>query len=114
MKDTVIVISKPWLGTVQPDDAAFGAEMLEKFLHALEKNQRPRAIVFLTEGVKTAVRGGPFDLPLGLLQGLGVRLFCCRTCLAHYGIPEDQALGEVVGMDRIVQVLGQAARTLNA
>jgi len=114
MKDTVIVISKPWLGTVGPEDSAFGTEMLEKFLHSLEKHERPQALVFMTDGVLAAARQGPFALSLGLLQGMGVRLFCCRTCLGHHGLPDDQVLGEVVGMDRIIEVLSRAPKILNA
>jgi len=114
MQETVVVISKPGLGTTLPGDSAFGAEMLEKFLHSLEKHApRPRALVFMTEGVRVGVRGGAFDLPLGLLGGLGVRLLTCRTCLAHYGIAEDQVLGEVAGMDEIVHVMGQASKVLH-
>ena len=114
MQNTVIVISKPTLGTTLPEDSGFGAEMLEKFLHSLEKQpSRPRALLFMTEGVRVAVRGGPFDLPVGMLGGLGVRLLCCRTCLAHYGIPEDRVLGEVGGMDEIIQVMVQASKVLH-
>ena len=115
MQQTVVVISKPTLGTTLPEDTGFGTEMLETFLHSLEKHApRPRALLFMTEGVRVAVRGGPFDLPVGMLGGLGVRLLCCRTCLAHYGIAEDQVLGEVVGMDRIIEVLSRAPKILNA
>ncbi len=114
MQKTVVVISKPGLGTTQPEDSEFGAGMLEKFLHSLEKQAaRPDALVFLTEGVRVPVRRGPFDLPLGLLAGLGVRLLTCRTCLAHYGIAEAEVLGEVAGMDEIVLVLGKASKVLN-
>jgi len=45
---------------------------------------------------------------------MGVRLFCCRTCLGHHGLPDDQVLGEVVGMDRIIEVLSRAPKILNA
>ena len=114
MRDAIFIISKPSLGTTSPGDADFGAAMLERFLHAAEKQiPRPRAIVFMTEGVKAATRDGAFALPLGLLHGLGVRLVSCRTCLDHYGIAQDRVLGEVTGMDEILHLMGQASKVIN-
>lgn len=113
MKDTVVIIQRPGLGTTSAEDPAFGHEMLDRFLHALEKQvPRPHALCFYTEGVRVAVRGGGFELALGLLRSLGVRLVCCRTCLAHYGIPEEEALGEVAGMDDIVHLMAQSSKVL--
>lgn len=112
MRDTVVLISKPGLGTTRPEDADFAREMLEKYLHVLE-SQAPRAVAFYTEGVRAAVKGAGLDLSIGLLQGLGVRVVCCRSCLLYYGFTEEQALPEVVGMDEIVRIMGEAAKVVS-
>lgn len=112
MRETLVLISKPFLGTTLPEDEDFGREMLEKFLHVLEA-QPPKALVFYTEGTRRAVRGGGLDLGLGLLKGLGVRVVCCRSCLLHYGFREEEALAEVVGMDEIVRMMGEAAKVVS-
>lgn len=111
MQDTVVLISKPGLGTTRPEDSEFAREMLEKYLHVLEA-QPPKAVVFYTEGTRMAIKGAGLDLSLGLLRGLGVQVLCCRTCLQYYGFTEDQALGRVVGMDDIVRLMGEAAKVV--
>lgn len=112
---SVIIINKAGLGTTASGDEAFGKSMLEKFLHNLETPEhRPHAIVFYTEGVKTAVEGGGFELALKLLQGLGVELLICQTCLEYYHLDEQKALGTVTGMNRILDVLATADKVITA
>ncbi len=106
MKNKVILITRPMLGTVAPEDIKFGHEMLDKFLHNLEKPEnRPAAIIFYTEGVKAAVKGGGFDLSLQLLRDLGVEMYLCQSCLNYYGLKEEDAIGTVTGMDHIVELM---------
>lgn len=113
MKESVVLISKPGLGTTRPEDSDFGREMMERFLHSLEKQvPRPRAICFYTEGVRVALKGGGFEMALGLLKGLGVRLVSCRTCLDHYGIADEEVLGEISGMDEIVHLMSHASKVI--
>ena len=107
MQDTVIVVTRCGLGTTAPEDAAFGGQMLDKFFHTVEKTgTRPRAICFYTEGVRCVVEGSPVLLGLQLLEGLGVRIVACGTCLEHYGLKDRVAVGEIGGMDAIVALLG--------
>ncbi|MCR5662092.1 MAG: DsrE family protein [bacterium] len=106
MKNKVILITRPMLGTVAPEDIKFGHEMLDKFLHNLEKPEnRPAAIIFYTEGVKAAVKGGGFELPLQILRDLGVEMYLCQSCLNYYGLKEEDAIGTVTGMDHIIELM---------
>ena len=113
MNGTVIVISKPTLGHVGPIDRGFGIEMLGKFLHAMEgADPKPRAICFYTEGVGVACEGSPALLTLQLLEKMGVTMVICKTCLDHYRMTEERAVGEAVGMDQIVALMSEADRVL--
>lgn len=106
---TVIMVTRENLGNVSPEDRQFGAEMLDKFLHVLEGYQtKPSGICFYTEGVKAVCEGSPHIMGLELLQGLGVRIAVCQTCLNYYGLDKKIKVGEVVGMPQIVEMLMEA------
>ena len=101
------------LGTTSEKDAEFGSAMLEKFLHTLEKTEpKPAAICFYTEGVRCVIDGSPFLLSLQLLEGMGVRMVSCLTCLDHYGVTDALAVGETGGMDEIVGLLSSAGKVI--
>lgn len=113
MHDTVILVTRGGLGTTRPEDESFGVEMLEKFFHTLEKvPEKPRAICFYTEGARCVVEGSPLVLGLKLLEGMGVRLVTCLSCLQRYGLEERVAVGGTGGMDEIVGLLTEAGKVV--
>jgi hypothetical protein len=113
MDDTVILVMRGGLGTTLPEDEGFGVEMLDKFFHTLEKvPQKPKAICFYTEGVRCVTEGSPFVMGLKLLEGMGVRLVACLTCLKYYGLEERLAVGGTGGMDQIVGLLAEAGKVV--
>ena len=82
MKNSVILITRAGFGFTAAEDADFGAEMLDKFLHTLESQpEKPLAICFYTEGVKMVADDSPVLLGLKLLEKLGVRMLACQSCL---------------------------------
>ena len=110
---TVIVLQKLSIGSVHPDELEFAAEMLDRFLHTLEAPAlRPQAICFYTDGVRAACKGSPLLLGLQLLEGTGVDMLVCRTCLEHFGLLDSVAVGKIVTMKDIVATLTSAARVL--
>jgi hypothetical protein len=60
---------------------------------------------FYTRGVHLVCEASPALLGLQLLQGLGVRLVSCQTCLEHYGLTDKLRAGEAGGMSAIVSIL---------
>ena len=113
MSNTVIVVTRPGLGTTSEADAQFGMDMIDKFFHTLERQaEKPHALCFYTEGVKLLVQNSPVVLGLGLLAKLGVRIFACQTCLQYYGLQDRIAVGEVVGMPDIVRLLSEADKVV--
>jgi sulfur relay (sulfurtransferase) complex TusBCD TusD component (DsrE family) len=113
MRNSLILVTQTGLGTTLPGDESFGIEMLDKFFHTLEiRPEKPMAICFYTEGVKATVEDSPFLLALKVLEQDGVRLVACKTCLEHYGLLEEQAVGEAVGMSDIVGFMAEADRVI--
>lgn len=111
--NTLILVTRNSLGTVSPGDESFGVEMLDKFFHTLESQQeKPLAICFYTEGAKVVCEGSPHVLSLKLLEGLGVRLVTCQTCLDHYGIADQVAVGGTGGMVEIVEIIESASKVV--
>ena len=109
MSRLVLLVTREGLGHVDAADRQFGLEMFDRFLHALESQPiKPHAICLYTDGVKLVCEGSPALLGLRILQGKGVRLIACRTCLEHFGLTEKVAVGEVGGMNDIVGLLTQA------
>jgi intracellular sulfur oxidation DsrE/DsrF family protein len=109
MSKLVLLVARDGLGHVAATNRPFGLEMFDRFLHALESQPvRPHAICFYTDGVKLVCNGSPALLGLKILEGQGVRLVACRTCLEHFGLSDKVAVGEVGGMNDIVGLLIQA------
>jgi len=109
MKKLVILVTHEGLGQVDSADRHFSMEMFDRFLHALESQAaRPTAICFYTAGVKLVCEGSPALLGLQLLQGMGVHLLVCRTCLEHFQMTGKTKVGEVRGMNEIVALLSDA------
>ena len=110
---TIVLVTRAGFGTTAPEDSAFGLEMLDKFFHTLEsRNPRPDAICFYTEGVKLVAEGSPLVPALQLLEGLGIRLVSCLTCLHHYGLEEKVQAGGTGGMKEIVGLMEEADKVI--
>ncbi|OHB80679.1 MAG: hypothetical protein A2W31_12790 [Planctomycetes bacterium RBG_16_64_10] len=110
---TVILVTRTGLGTTGPADQAFGSDMLDKFLHAVEaKAPKPYAICFYTEGVKVTCAGSPHLIGLGLLERMGVRLVTCQTCLNYYELADQLAVGQSAGMVEIVALMAEADKVI--
>jgi hypothetical protein len=113
-KNTVVLVTSNGLGNVDAGDQAFGVAMFDKFIHTLESSPaKPQAMCFYTLGVHLVCEGSPALLGLQLLQGLGVRLVVCQTCLEHYGLKEKLRVGEVGGMSEIVAIMAAADKVLS-
>jgi len=109
MSKLVLLVTREGLGHLEPGDKQFGLEMFDRFLHALESQPvKPHAICFYTDGVKLVCAGSPALLGLKILQGQGVQLVACRTCLEHFHLSDKVAAGEVGGMNDIARLLTEA------
>jgi hypothetical protein len=107
--NVVLLVRQEGLGSVAPEDAVFGVEMFDRFLHSLEgKPVKPAAICLYTLGVKLACEGSKAVFGLKMMEGMGVRVLICKTCLDYYGLLGKVAAGEVRTMSEISQILLEA------
>jgi sulfur relay (sulfurtransferase) complex TusBCD TusD component (DsrE family) len=110
-----ILVRQEGLGHVGPQDGAFSIDMFDRFLHTLESQPvKPVAICFYTDGVKLTCEGSRAVPGLQLIQGMGVRLMICRTCLEYLGLMGKVAVGEVSTMTEIVKTLTDADSVITA
>jgi intracellular sulfur oxidation DsrE/DsrF family protein len=87
--------------------------MFDRFLHTLEAQPvKPQAICFYTEGVKLVCKGSSALQSLSFLQGMGVRIVSCTTCLDYFKIVDQVAIGEVGNMNDIVKLLLEADKAI--
>jgi hypothetical protein len=108
-KNVIILVRQEGLGSIAPEDKPFGLEMFDRFVHSLEgQSEKPRAICLYTLGVKLACAGSSTVFGLKMMQGIGVRILICRTCLEHFGLLDQVEVGEMSNMAEISRLLLEA------
>jgi hypothetical protein len=109
MKEIVILATREGLGHFPAENKEFGLAVLDRYLHTLEGQPvKPHAICFYTEGVKLVCADSPVVMCLKLLEGMGVRMIACRTCLEKFGLADKLAVGEMGTMSDIVGLMHHA------
>ena len=105
-KKVVILVRQEGLGSVAPVDHSFGLEMFDRFIHSLEGQiTKPQTICLYTSGVKLACEGSTALFGLKMIQGMGVRVLICKTCLEYFGLAGKVAVGEISNMAEISRIL---------
>jgi len=109
-RDTVLILSTNGMGT-GPQELKL--TLLGKYLDLLDlQNDLPAAICFYTEGVRLVTEGSPVVERLRALEGKGVRLIVCSTCLNYFGLVEKVMVGIVGGMGDILAAQCQAGKVI--
>jgi len=107
---TVILIPGNGMGRA---DLPLQLTLITKYLSLLEdENPLPEAMCFYTEGVRLVTEGSPVLPLLKSLEGRGVSLIVCNTCLQHLGIADQVRVGRVAGMPDILDAQMQADKVV--
>lgn len=107
---TLIVVRGDGMGV---GDWELRQKLLRTYLTLLVENDvLPGAICFYTEGVKLVVEDSPFLDLLAALEAKGVHLIVCTTCLKHYGLYDEIAVGVVGGMTDILAAQWKAKKVV--
>ena len=99
--------------TLGRGDDFLGGKLMGNFISTL-KEMGPElwCLVLLNSGVKLAV-GGSAVLPgLLALEGSGVRLLVCGTCLNHFELLEAKQVGETTNMLDIITAMQLADKII--
>jgi selenium metabolism protein YedF len=95
-------------------DDELGAKLMVNFLKTL-KEMGPDLwrLVFVNDGVKMTVEGSDVLPVLKDLEGDGVHILVCGTCLNHFNLLEKKKVGETTNMLDIVTAMQLADSVIN-
>jgi len=107
---TVILVPSDGMGR---GDDELGGILVRSFLHTLnEVEPLPATMIFINTGVKLTVQASPVVEDLQALEGRGVNILACGTCLGHFGLKEKIAVGEISNMYTIAETLLAAGKVV--
>ncbi len=108
--DFVVLISKETMGE-GPEE--LGRILMRGYLYTLtEVAPSPKAVVFVNSGVKLACVGSESLGNLHKLEGQGVEIISCGTCLDYFKLKNNLAAGSVSNMYTIVEYLNRSNNTI--
>jgi len=90
-----------------------GKALMKGFLYAVgQLPEPPKTMLFYNGGARLTCRGSESLEDLKGLEARGVEILTCGTCLNHYGLTEELAVGSVTNMYSIVERLAGAGRVV--
>lgn len=107
----LIMIANDRIGT---GDAVLGSLLMKNFINTLnEMGESLWRIICVNEGVKLCLKDAHTIDGLEKLENRGVSILVCGTCLEHYGLMNQKAVGVTTNMLDIVTSLELAERVIN-
>lgn len=108
--NTVIVISSDRMGAGNDE---LGKVLIKGFIFAVTQLDRlPKSMVFYNGGATLTAEGSDSLEDLKLLEGQGVEIVTCGTCLDYYGLKDKLVVGTVTNMYSIVETLARAGKVI--
>ena len=90
-----------------------GKVLMKGFLFAVSQlPELPKTMLFYNGGAHLTCRGSDSLEDLKGLEAQGVEILTCGTCLNHYGLTEELAVGGVTNMYSIVEKLAGAGKVV--
>lgn len=108
---TVIVITSDKLGQGAEE---LGKVLMKSYTYALtETTPLPKAVMFLNSGVKLTSEGSEVLENIKKLEGSGVEIISCGTCLDYYELKEKLQAGIIGNMYSIIEKMNSAGKVIN-
>ncbi len=86
-----------------------GSTILRSFLQTLVANPlRPETIICWNAGVKLLTASSPALEALQHLEGVGVEILACKTCVEYYGLSAQMRAGQISTMPVLSDLLLRA------
>lgn len=109
-KKNVIMICTEKLGNGNEE---LGRNLMKSYIYSLmEMEEKPRAIIFLNEGINLTTSGSPVLKMLRMLAAQGVEVLSCGACLDYYKKVDKLEVGEVTNMYYNVELMYDADNTI--
>jgi selenium metabolism protein YedF len=110
-RKTVVVLSGDVMGRGEDE---LGRILIRAFLNTLAESEiLPWRVVLFNRGVLLAIEGADTAEALLNLDGLGVEILVCGTCLDYFGVKDKVAAGTVSNMYEILNTLLMATNSLS-
>ncbi len=106
----VAVISSAEMGAGDP---VLGKLLMKGFIYALSQQERlPETILLYNSGAFLSCEGSETLEDLKGMEGMGVDIRTCGTCLNHYGLEDKLGVGSVTNMYDITEILMKAQKVI--
>jgi selenium metabolism protein YedF len=103
MAKKVFLIQSEGLGR---GEEQLGGLLMANFLRLLGENQeKPETIIFWNTGVKLVCEGSRVLDHLKRLEGQGVTILACTTCLEYLDLTEKMAVGKPTTMVKSIEAM---------
>ena len=94
-------------------DEVLGKILMKGFIYALTQLPKlPETVLLYNGGAHLSCEGSEALEDLKKLDREGVEILTCGTCLNHYGITEQLAVGRVTNMYEIVEKQADASKII--
>ena len=108
--DLVIAVDSAVMGRGSDE---LGKALMKGFLFAVSQlPELPKTMLFYNGGARLTCKGSDSLEDLKNLEAQGVEILTCGTCLNHYGLTEELAVGGVTNMYAIVEKLAGAGKVI--
>jgi selenium metabolism protein YedF len=90
-----------------------GSLLMHSFLNTLGGlTERPESIIFMNSGVKLVAEGSAVLGELRQLEGQGVEIMACGTCLSRLKLTDKLAVGRVSNMYTLTDTMLKAGKLI--
>ena len=94
-------------------DDELGHLLISNFIKALKDlDKLPQHMVFYNKGVTLAIKDSPVIEHIKDLEKMGVEIHLCATCVNHYKIENNIAVGNLSNMYSIAEVMASAGNII--
>ncbi len=108
-KDILLVIGSDTMGK----EEALGKILMKGYFDTMRVyRQIPHTIFFLNSGVKLTTTNDEIISILKELEGMGVEIYSCGTCLKHYGLESELKVGYRGTTNHIVEGMQDFRKTV--
>lgn len=106
----VVFIGKEWIGD---GDHELGLNLMRMFFYTLTQSDHlPKAVLFMNGGVKLPSVDEQIPGHLKELEGKGVEICVCGTCLNFFGLADQLKVGTVSNMYDITEQMQKADKVM--
>jgi selenium metabolism protein YedF len=111
MTNFVYLITSDKIGSQDPE---LGSRLMSTFfLKLIQAKSLPSCILLMERGVQLLLPDSPCLDPIKVLEGRGIEILACQTCLDYYGIMEKMGAGKVSNMPDIIEAMQAAGKVIH-